>query len=559
MASTRAFSYIRFSSARQMGNDSVRRQRDLSATLAARKGWVMDESLRFEDEACSGFKSKNANVGRLAEFLSAIEGGTVPAGSVLIVESLDRLSRDEIGTALQLWLRILGAGVSIATVEPERVYGPDSSNNLASLLEALVIMSRAHEESALKSARVRQSWAARKQAARETGRKMTKTRPYWIDLDEKGDFVLNPTHQDTIRQIVAWCKDGLGMMRIRQRLEAEPQKYPCFARKGAWTEEYLRWLIKSPLIWGGIQLNEDAEPIPDYYPPAVDKPTADEAKLQLLSRRRHGGRPGQGETCLFTGLLWHAPTRGRMRVRCGENHGKPYRTLVATDAGQSASIAKGTATLHPPVEDAILGMLEELTAADLKPVQPRNDAESLHEQAKQELKAARERVAALQARLSDPREEKDVVEMLMPSFRNAVAEVRSAEEKERLAGTAAMRAKDANLERTQSAVRCLRRAKPDELPELRRRAKTAIASLVESIWLYFAPANPGEQAVHIHVHFRSGGMKPVVIPPRKPGDGVLVPNLDGVDFRNGYPPTKTTSSPGPKRRSNRGRKATAAE
>ena len=76
-------------------------------------------------------------------------------GSVLIIESIDRLSRNKVGETLQLFISILNSGVSIVTREPRRAYTQDSINDIAALLEPIIYMSRAHEESATKSFRLK--------------------------------------------------------------------------------------------------------------------------------------------------------------------------------------------------------------------------------------------------------------------------------------------------------------------------------------------------------------------------------------------------------------------
>ncbi len=75
-------------------------------------------------------------------------------GSVLIIESIDRLNRNKVGEALQLFISILNSGVSIVTREPRRTDTQDSINDIAALLEPIIYMSRAHEESATKSFRL---------------------------------------------------------------------------------------------------------------------------------------------------------------------------------------------------------------------------------------------------------------------------------------------------------------------------------------------------------------------------------------------------------------------
>ena len=58
---------------------------------------------------------------------------------------------------------------SIVTREPRRTYTQDCINDIAALLEPLIYMSRAHEESATKSFRLKDAWAKKKERAAATG------------------------------------------------------------------------------------------------------------------------------------------------------------------------------------------------------------------------------------------------------------------------------------------------------------------------------------------------------------------------------------------------------
>src|SRR5262245_59033915 len=102
----RAFSYVRFSTPTQLKVDSLRRQLEWSTAYAKRKGWQLDESLTLQDLGVSAFRGRNAEAGALARFLDAVKQGKVPPGSVLMIESLDRLSRAELKRSLRLFLDI---------------------------------------------------------------------------------------------------------------------------------------------------------------------------------------------------------------------------------------------------------------------------------------------------------------------------------------------------------------------------------------------------------------------------------------------------------------------
>src|SRR5262249_8853600 len=122
-----AYSYLRFSDRKQAKGDSQRRQVEWSEQVAAREGWMLDIELTLRDLGVSAFRGKNAAGGALGQFLRAVEEERVPPGSVLLVESLDRLTRQQAQRACSLFLDILNAGIEIRTREPDRHYKPGAT------------------------------------------------------------------------------------------------------------------------------------------------------------------------------------------------------------------------------------------------------------------------------------------------------------------------------------------------------------------------------------------------------------------------------------------------
>lgn len=88
-----AISYARFSSARQVEGNSLRRQIENAEKYAAENGLIIDRSLSFTDLGISAYDRSNISKGALGLFLRAVEDGKVPIGATLIIESFDRLSR----------------------------------------------------------------------------------------------------------------------------------------------------------------------------------------------------------------------------------------------------------------------------------------------------------------------------------------------------------------------------------------------------------------------------------------------------------------------------------
>lgn len=60
-----AYSYVRFSTAEQAKDDSLRRQDDKAKAYADTHGLTLDESLTIRDSGVSAFKGANAEEGNL--------------------------------------------------------------------------------------------------------------------------------------------------------------------------------------------------------------------------------------------------------------------------------------------------------------------------------------------------------------------------------------------------------------------------------------------------------------------------------------------------------------
>ena len=111
-----AFSYLRMSTDLQLKGDSRRRQLALSRAYAESNGLDLAKDAELEDIGISAFKGANVSEGALGRFLEAVKSGAVPPGSYLLVESLDRLSRQQVSTALSLFLRIIEADIVLVTL-----------------------------------------------------------------------------------------------------------------------------------------------------------------------------------------------------------------------------------------------------------------------------------------------------------------------------------------------------------------------------------------------------------------------------------------------------------
>jgi DNA invertase Pin-like site-specific DNA recombinase len=159
MSMPTAYSYIRFSSEKQAQGDSIRRQSDLARQYINNHpelGLELDTALHLTDEGLSAYKGVAQSKGSLGVFIRLVEDGKIEKGSYLLVESLDRLSRQTPRQALNQLNTLIDEGIVVVTLNDEKAYTKEvmDSDGGMSLIFAIMLMSRAHEESASKAQRV---------------------------------------------------------------------------------------------------------------------------------------------------------------------------------------------------------------------------------------------------------------------------------------------------------------------------------------------------------------------------------------------------------------------
>ena len=106
------------------------------------------------------------------EFIKRIESKTIPLGSILIVESPDRVSRQRFSEAYPTYQRILSAGIEIHFLSIRDVLKPEHS--FTNILRVGVEIDRANCESVLKSERVGEAWSKKRETCkRQNGHECT--------------------------------------------------------------------------------------------------------------------------------------------------------------------------------------------------------------------------------------------------------------------------------------------------------------------------------------------------------------------------------------------------
>jgi DNA invertase Pin-like site-specific DNA recombinase len=185
---TYAYVYIRFSSPKQEKGDSKERQLSDALALCERHGWTVVEPI-IEDLGVSAWKGDNLNGGNLGRFAQQVFSGEIEPGSVLVVENLDRISREEPRKA-QRWIEdITDTGLRIATVHGNKIYDRDSlrsESSIGEIFEIILAAKLAKKHSDTISSRVKGAWVRRREAA-SNGKVISAKLPGWLQIVGAGD------------------------------------------------------------------------------------------------------------------------------------------------------------------------------------------------------------------------------------------------------------------------------------------------------------------------------------------------------------------------------------
>ncbi|GID04815.1 recombinase family protein [Pseudomonas sp. 008] len=292
----KAYSYIRFSTPDQGRGDSERRQRAAAAEYARQNGLelVVERDYQFLDSGVSAYRGRNSNdEGRLHQFCNYVKEGKITAGSYLIVESLDRLSREDVLTALGRFIDLLNEEIKIVTLTDNQVYSKGA--NPIQLVMSIVYMMRANEESTTKGLRVSSAWQKKQTQAREEGKPLGAACPYWLEYLD-GAYVPIAERVNVIHKIMRMTIGGHGQTAIVKYLNAE--KIPVFGsasrnKSGIWGNSSIAKILANrallgeyqPMIHVGGKRIINGPPIEDYYPPVVEQELF-YAALSARSQRR---------------------------------------------------------------------------------------------------------------------------------------------------------------------------------------------------------------------------------------------------------------------------------
>jgi DNA invertase Pin-like site-specific DNA recombinase len=319
-----AYSYVRFSSAKQKDGTSVRRQTTDTIAGESPESWcerqdptvILDTQRRFTDLGRSAWKPGKQK--ELEAFLAMVDDGRIRPGSYLLIEKIDRITRQGTDEGIDLLKKILKKNISIVTLANGRIYGPDSFKKMEGGWVELMLYAQAAEEySRSLSGRLKAAWEEkRERAARRV--LVTATMPPWLRavgkvksedrhaeiIPEKAEIV-----RDLFRQAIEGVapgriNGGMGMDLLLKNLKKNDT--PSLTGKG-WSRATIRRILSDRQTLGEFQPCAGGKPvgppIPDYFPAVIDPATFHRAQESLSSRKNNHRSRSSKVDFLFSGMV----------------------------------------------------------------------------------------------------------------------------------------------------------------------------------------------------------------------------------------------------------------
>ncbi|WP_375750031.1 recombinase family protein [Vibrio sp. HN007] len=301
------YSYRRFSNMRQEKGRSLARQKKLTEEIAEKFDLPINEDFVMTDKGLSAFHGHHKSKGALGIFLEAVENKVIKPGSVLIVESLDRLSREQPYVAQATLAALVDADIKVVTAADEQVYSKETiaKDPFSTMLQSLLLMIQAHKESLIKTEKS-VDFIHAEILKHESGvvADVAGSIPFWISRKPsphkkiKTGFQLNQ-HEETIRLLVdMYYIQGKGLRTISRELYSLGIKAP----KGGdvWGVSTLSSIFCNAALCGRHKFKleylkdgkkqKEAYTLESYYPEIMS--TDDFESMQAIKKRRSGAHKG---------------------------------------------------------------------------------------------------------------------------------------------------------------------------------------------------------------------------------------------------------------------------
>jgi DNA invertase Pin-like site-specific DNA recombinase len=324
-----AFAYIRVSTTEQEKGNGPAEQLALAQKRAEEHGLNLHTHFQgqlFSDLGRSGFTGKHIQLGQFGRFIEAMRRNEIRPGTYLLIEALDRFSREERRKVRRLLDEMIyDYGIIVLLTRENKIL--DKDMDLGDDILVTVEGHQNHWQSKLKGQRVA---AAKAKNAENVIAGIIKTDspsgPSWLRAihDANGKFERwekVPAYCETIIKIFRLCAySGYGSKRIANYLnehghETFEHQYRKKGQAPKWRGDAVNRILKNEAVLGTKEWADGAKN-PNHYPPVIeDKRLWDDAQLvrneqhkkydpERKRKLNHGGRQSKDDHFIFSGMVF---------------------------------------------------------------------------------------------------------------------------------------------------------------------------------------------------------------------------------------------------------------
>ena len=378
--STLVYSYRRFSSGRQASGHSLERQTHSARIWCLERGYTLDESLALSDLGLSAYSGDNVMRGALGGFLAAAEQGRIPKGSILLVESLDRISRASIPDAMGVLTAIVKTGVRVVSHIDNHEWNETTINDTVSFMLSVLLFSRAHDESSKKAGRV----SAQFQKKRQAGLPVVSHGhgPGWaIPKEDRSGWQVVGEKAMAVQRVFQLAASGLGGIAISRQANKDGWPLPWRIRKNTstrWEHTGVSRILRDRRVLGEWQpkrmvagkLTFDGDPVVNYFPRVI----TDELwyRVQAALGSREGPLRIRGlKSDIFSGMFY---------CSCGERMDRKPPTVRGYPRYYCLGRINGSSNCPGVAEKVLLGpVLSAVAQMEQSAFNPDNSANEARE------------------------------------------------------------------------------------------------------------------------------------------------------------------------------------
>ncbi len=303
---TKIILYARFSHPGQAQGTSLERQFGKLEAFCAREGLTVTD--RFSDDGRSGYHGHHRSRGHFGEFeAEALQGEH--HGALLLVENLDRLSRQGHEETQDLIRSLTRNGVSVWTLERDR-YDAGKPITLEQVIMGACRAQRAWDEAETKANRSRDNHRIKMAKAVENGKALSKRTWPWLFVNDAGQYERHPDRAAIAERIFRMADQPMGAQTIVKMLNGEGVPYwggqPCWPRN-----RVVELLSNRAVI--GEKVDKDGTVHANFFPPIVPVDLFERVQAGAQDRKANrGGAKSPVVANLLSGLCRCAECDARM-------------------------------------------------------------------------------------------------------------------------------------------------------------------------------------------------------------------------------------------------------